>query len=110
MRASLGTPASSFRTVPGCYIDSALVTPGQAYTLETMTSFALVFIAFGVGLDPRQRQVFGPALSPILASLSPSARAYLTFQRSALRSASAALHPVLSNQVMLVLVSIGSSW
>ena len=38
------------------------------YTLETMTSFALVFVAFGVGLDPRQREVFGPALSPILVS------------------------------------------
>lgn len=38
------------------------------YALETMTSFVLVFIAFGVGLDPRQREVFGPALSPILVS------------------------------------------
>lgn len=37
-----------------------------SYVLETMTSFALLFIAFGVGLDPRQRQVFGPALSPFL--------------------------------------------
>ncbi|KAJ4289698.1 hypothetical protein N0V90_011027 [Kalmusia sp. IMI 367209] len=36
------------------------------YVLETMTSFALLFIAFGVGLDPRQKGVFGPALSPIL--------------------------------------------
>lgn len=34
-----------------------------------MTSFVLIFIAFGVGLDPRQREVFGPALSPILVSL-----------------------------------------
>lgn len=36
------------------------------YALETMTAFALLFIAFGVGLDPRQKGVFGPALSPIL--------------------------------------------
>jgi hypothetical protein len=41
----------------------------ESYALETMTSFVLVFIAFGVGLDPRQREVFGPALSPILVSL-----------------------------------------
>jgi hypothetical protein len=34
-----------------------------------MTSFALLFLAFGVGLDPRQGDVFGPALSPILACL-----------------------------------------
>jgi hypothetical protein len=40
-----------------------------SYILETMTSFVLIFIAFGVGLDPRQREVFGPALSPILVSL-----------------------------------------
>lgn len=42
----------------------------RRYALETMTSFALVFIAFGVGLDPRQREVFGPALSPILVGIS----------------------------------------
>jgi hypothetical protein len=42
----------------------------ERYALETMTSFALVFIAFGVGLDPRQKGVFGPALSPILVRLS----------------------------------------
>jgi hypothetical protein len=41
----------------------------RSYALETMTSFALIFIAFGVGLDPRQREVFGPALSPILVRL-----------------------------------------
>lgn len=34
--------------------------------METMTSFVLVFIAFGVGLDPRQRESLGPALSTIL--------------------------------------------
>jgi glycerol uptake facilitator-like aquaporin len=59
VRASLGTPPEGFRAVPGCYIDTSLVTPGQAYALETMTALALIFIAFGVGLDPRQQQVFG---------------------------------------------------
>lgn len=59
VRASLGVPPEEFRTVPGCYIDTSLVTPGQAYALETMTALALIFIAFGVGLDPRQQQVFG---------------------------------------------------
>jgi glycerol uptake facilitator-like aquaporin len=85
VRASLGAPSASFRVAPGCYIDPALVTPGQAYVcmsvpepeeltfsryaMETMVSFAIIFIAFGVGLDPRQKEVFGPALSPILACL-----------------------------------------
>ncbi|KAF2002992.1 MIP transporter [Amniculicola lignicola CBS 123094] len=70
LRASLGEGPKPFETVPGCYIDTSLVTPGQAYALETMSCFALLFIAFGVGLDPRQRQVFGPALSPILVGLA----------------------------------------
>ncbi|KAF2179031.1 aquaporin-like protein [Zopfia rhizophila CBS 207.26] len=85
VRASLGTRPSTFREVPGCYIDTSLVKPGEAYAipslvlfsltgaryaLETMSSFALIFIAFGVGLDPRQRQVFGPSLSPILVGLA----------------------------------------
>jgi hypothetical protein len=39
------------------------------YVFETMTSFGLLFVAFGVGLDPRQRGVFGPALSPILVCI-----------------------------------------
>lgn len=30
VRASLGEPPESFQAVPGCYIDPALVTPGQA--------------------------------------------------------------------------------
>ncbi|KAF2865558.1 aquaporin-like protein [Massariosphaeria phaeospora] len=70
VRVSLGEAPASLRVIPGCYIDAAVVTPGQAYVLETMSSFALIFIAFGVGLDPRQRDVFGPALSPILVGLS----------------------------------------
>ncbi|KAH7117755.1 MIP transporter [Dendryphion nanum] len=70
LRASLGVPPSRLREIPGCYIDTEIVTPGQAYVLETMTSFTLIFVAFGVGLDPRQRQVFGPALSPILVGIT----------------------------------------
>ncbi|KAL3455807.1 aquaporin-like protein [Aspergillus heterothallicus] len=63
LRASMDT--RSF-VVPGCYIDTSIVSVGSAFTIEATTDFALVFLAFGVGLDPRQRQVFGPALGPIL--------------------------------------------
>ncbi|KAF2266102.1 MIP transporter [Lojkania enalia] len=70
VRTSLGAPPETFHTVPGCYIDPALVTPGQAYALETMTCSTLIFIAFGVALDPRQRQVFGPAYAPVLVGLT----------------------------------------
>lgn len=38
----------------------------SAFTIEFTTDFALIFLAFGVGLEPRQRSVFGPALGPIL--------------------------------------------
>jgi glycerol uptake facilitator-like aquaporin len=33
--------------------------------LEFICDLALLFMSFGVGLDPRQKQVFGPALGPI---------------------------------------------
>lgn len=33
---------------------------------------AMIFVAFGVGLDPRQGKVFGAALSPILVGASLS--------------------------------------
>ncbi|OCK74855.1 MIP transporter [Lepidopterella palustris CBS 459.81] len=70
MRASLGRPPAELIGIPGCYINTALVSPGQAYVFETMAAFSLVFLAFGFGLDPRQRDVFGPALSPILVGLA----------------------------------------
>ena len=40
------------------------------FALEYMFSQALIFIAFGVGLDPRQAKVFGPALAPLLVAAS----------------------------------------
>ncbi|OCL01642.1 MIP transporter [Glonium stellatum] len=70
LRASLGLPPAELRGIPGCYVDTSLTTAGQAYAFETMTAFALIFVAFGVGLDPRQRDVFGPALSPILVGFA----------------------------------------
>lgn len=38
--------------------------------LEYFFAQALIFTAFGVGLEPRQGKVFGPALSPILVGLT----------------------------------------
>lgn len=37
--------------------------------MEYMFALSLIFLAFGVGLDPRQSKVFGPALSPVLIGL-----------------------------------------
>lgn len=42
---------------------------GNAFAIEFITDFALIFLSFGVGLDPRQRSVFGPALGPIFVGL-----------------------------------------
>ena len=42
-----------------------MVSVGQLFALEYMFSQAMIFLAFGVGLDPRQAKVFGSALAPI---------------------------------------------
>jgi hypothetical protein len=38
----------------------------------------MVFLAFGVGLDPRQREVFGPALGPIFVGIIVGGCSFLT--------------------------------
>lgn len=38
---------------------------------ETMSSMVLVFLAFGVGLDPRQKMFFGAALGHIPIGIAP---------------------------------------
>jgi glycerol uptake facilitator-like aquaporin len=63
-------PKEDISMIPGCYIDSTLVTPGQAFALETMSSFFQLFLAFGLGLDPRNSTAFGPSLGPFLIGLS----------------------------------------
>jgi glycerol uptake facilitator-like aquaporin len=67
LRASYGT--RSF-VVGGCGIDTALVPAGDAFALEFTGDLALLVMSFGVGLDPRQKQVFGPALGPIFVGLT----------------------------------------
>ena len=68
----------------GCLLDTSNIQVGQAFLIETVLSFCLMyvlqfhslrslwltcrdsFLAFGVGLDPRQQQVFGPKFGPFL--------------------------------------------
>ncbi|KAE8413517.1 aquaporin-like protein [Aspergillus pseudocaelatus] len=66
LRASFNT--RSF-VVPGCYLDLSKVSLGSAFAIEFTTDLALIFLSFGVGLDPRQREVFGPALGPIFVGI-----------------------------------------
>ena len=58
------------RVIPGCTVDPATVSVGQMFALEYMFAQALIFVAFGVGLDPRQAKIFGAALAPFLVGLS----------------------------------------
>jgi glycerol uptake facilitator-like aquaporin len=66
LRAALGISAKDLAMSPGCYIDSSQVTPGSAYAMETMTSLFLLFLAFGLGLDPRNAGSFAVSLGPFL--------------------------------------------
>ncbi|KAF8199761.1 hypothetical protein K438DRAFT_1905829 [Mycena galopus ATCC 62051] len=43
---------------------------GSVMATEFTSCLALIFLCFGVGLDPRQRDVFGPALAPALVGLA----------------------------------------
>ncbi|KAL5343561.1 aquaporin-like protein [Aspergillus crustosus] len=75
LRASFDT--RDFR-VPGCFYDTSLITTRSAFTIEFTTDFALIFFCFAVGLDPRQRAVFGPALGPILCGLAVAMCTFFT--------------------------------
>lgn len=66
-RASYGS--RDFKT-GGCWLDPEVVPIGDSFSLEFMACITLLFFAFGVGLDPRQRQVIGPTLSPFLVGLT----------------------------------------
>ncbi|KIW68836.1 hypothetical protein PV04_04756 [Phialophora macrospora] len=70
VRAALGLSPRSLHVVPGCYIDSSLVPPAEAFAFESVMCFVQLFLAFGLGLDPRNGTAFGPSLAPILIGLS----------------------------------------
>jgi glycerol uptake facilitator-like aquaporin len=54
--------------VGGCFKFEPATT-GGALAVEIMGCLLALFFAFGVGLDPRQRSVYGPALAPALVGL-----------------------------------------
>ncbi|KAK5658434.1 hypothetical protein OQA88_1823 [Cercophora sp. LCS_1] len=54
----------------GCFYDTTKVTSGQVFLNEICGSFALLFLAFGVGLDPRQAEHFGPHVAPLLVGVA----------------------------------------
>jgi glycerol uptake facilitator-like aquaporin len=56
--------------VGGCWIDTDIVPVSDAFAIEFMACLIMLFFAFGVGLDPRQRQSIGPTLAPFLVGLT----------------------------------------
>lgn len=52
--------------IPGCTVDATQVSPGQYFALEYIFVQALLFLAFGVGLDPRQQKIISPAVAPLV--------------------------------------------
>lgn len=66
LRAAYGT--RDF-TAGGCFVDTSLVPVDDAFLLEFIFCLLLIFLSFGVGLDPRQGTIYGPALSPFLVGM-----------------------------------------
>jgi len=75
VRASLGT--KDF-VVGGCFIDESLVSQGEAFVIEFTSCLALIFVAFGVALDPRQRATMGAVMGPILVGIDLGAMTFAT--------------------------------
>lgn len=50
-------------------MDTELVPVKDALVIEFMSCLVLVYVAFGVALDPRQASLFGHAASPWLVGL-----------------------------------------
>jgi glycerol uptake facilitator-like aquaporin len=69
-RVSIGT--RDFK-VGGCFIFTEYVPENQAFATEFMATLLVLFFAFGVGIDPRQRLVVGPTLGPWLVGLALAA-------------------------------------
>ena len=70
LRAALGLSPEQLARVPGCYVDAALVSPAEAFVLETVSALFALFTAFGLGLDPRNATALGPAVAPIFTALN----------------------------------------
>ena len=70
LRAALGGSPENLVFSPGCYVDSNEIPATQVFALETMGALFLLFLAFGLGLDPRNQGSFGPALGPFLVGFA----------------------------------------
>ncbi|EXK83875.1 hypothetical protein FOQG_11832 [Fusarium oxysporum f. sp. raphani 54005] len=56
--------------VGGCWLFTDIASPKEIFVVELVSATLLLFLAFGVGLDPRQAKIIGPALGPFMVGLS----------------------------------------
>ncbi|EEU37131.1 uncharacterized protein NECHADRAFT_72760 [Fusarium vanettenii 77-13-4] len=75
VRASYGT--REFK-VGGCWLDPDIVPIREVFVVELIAATILLFLAFGLGLDPRQAQIVGPTLAPFLVGLASGTLAFST--------------------------------
>jgi len=79
LRVALGWKLAHELHNTGCWIDpEGEVTVWQAALIEFTSVFILLFLAYGVGLDPRQAKLFGAKYGPVLVGLTVGLMASLT--------------------------------
>ncbi|KAK3353953.1 aquaporin-like protein [Lasiosphaeria hispida] len=93
----------------GCFFDLAYATYGQLFLNEIASSFVLLLLAFGVGLDPRQALLFGPRFGPLLVG---SAVGIMAFASSGMIPgyAGAALNPARCFALGIVRRDLSGQW
>jgi glycerol uptake facilitator-like aquaporin len=70
LRAAIGGGPRALDYSPGCYVDSTKVEANEAFALEVMGSLFVLFLAFGLGLDPRNKGSITPGAGPFLVGFS----------------------------------------
>lgn len=58
--------AKTYHGGGGCFFDNHTTTAGRVYLNEVMSTFSLLYLSYGVGLDPRQGMLSGPKFGPFL--------------------------------------------
>ncbi|KAK4100128.1 aquaporin-like protein [Parathielavia hyrcaniae] len=70
LRGAWGTERAVSHMGGGNFFDPTQITPGQVLLTEVMSSFTILYLAIGTGLDPRQQVLYGRQLGPLLVGLS----------------------------------------
>ncbi|KAG8738912.1 hypothetical protein FRC12_016494 [Ceratobasidium sp. 428] len=67
LRAGIGHERALATHNGGCFLDpDGVMSVGMAVCIEFAAAFALLFVSYGVGLDPTQKELYGAALGPLL--------------------------------------------